>query len=388
MKKQFAILAAGVTLLAVPALSKPAVAPKPAPNKVAANEKQTTPKIQVALLLDTSNSMDGLIAQAKQQLWKIVNELSKADADGRPPKLEVALYEYGNDSLPVTGDYIRQVTPFTGDLDRISEELFKLKTNGGSEYCGAVIKHSIDHLEWSKSSKDLKAIFIAGNEPFNQGTSPYQESCSQAKTKGIVVNTIFCGNRAEGEKTFWNDGANIAQGRFLIIDQDRAVADIATPYDKEIAELGQKINSTYVSYGAKGNVGYARQSAQDQAAGGISTGNMAARAQSKASANYSNEEWDLVDAKKEKKVEIAKIPEASLPAPMRGMSTEEKEKYVESKQKERVSIQARINELSKKREAYIAQNQKKDSDKESLDEAMLKTIRQQATDRGLHFKSK
>ncbi len=42
MKKQFAILAAGVTLLAVPALSKPAVAPKPAPNKVAANE---TPEI-------------------------------------------------------------------------------------------------------------------------------------------------------------------------------------------------------------------------------------------------------------------------------------------------------------------------------------------------------
>ena len=30
--------------------------------------------IQIALLLDTSNSMDGLIDQAKSQLWSVVNE--------------------------------------------------------------------------------------------------------------------------------------------------------------------------------------------------------------------------------------------------------------------------------------------------------------------------
>ena len=36
------------------------------------------PFIKVALLLDTSNSMDGLIDQAKAQLWDIVNELSYA----------------------------------------------------------------------------------------------------------------------------------------------------------------------------------------------------------------------------------------------------------------------------------------------------------------------
>jgi hypothetical protein len=33
-------------------------------------------KVQIALLLDTSNSMDGLIDQAKSQLWKIVNEMA------------------------------------------------------------------------------------------------------------------------------------------------------------------------------------------------------------------------------------------------------------------------------------------------------------------------
>ena len=36
------------------------------------------PRVQLALLLDTSNSMDGLIDQAKSQLWKIVNEFIPA----------------------------------------------------------------------------------------------------------------------------------------------------------------------------------------------------------------------------------------------------------------------------------------------------------------------
>ena len=44
--------------------------------------KEEENRIQVALLLDTSNSMDGLIEQAKTQLWKIVNELTSAEQKG------------------------------------------------------------------------------------------------------------------------------------------------------------------------------------------------------------------------------------------------------------------------------------------------------------------
>jgi hypothetical protein len=83
--------------------------------------------IQIALLLDTSNSMDGLITQAKSQLWKIVNEFALARKNGKLPRLQIALYEYGNNSIPSEVGYIRQVLGLTTDLDRISEELFQLK---------------------------------------------------------------------------------------------------------------------------------------------------------------------------------------------------------------------------------------------------------------------
>ena len=130
-------------------------------------------RVKVALILDTSNSMDGLIDQAKSQLWNVVNELSDAQCEGESAELEIALYEYGNDKLPMREGYIRLITSFTNDLDLISEKLFKLKTLGGSEYCGEVINVSLRQLEWGDAKKDLRMIFIAGNEPFDQGNVSY-----------------------------------------------------------------------------------------------------------------------------------------------------------------------------------------------------------------------
>ena len=142
-------------------------------------------KIQVALLMDTSSSMDGLIEQAKSQLWKIVNELATAKYNGERPMIEIALYHYGNDNLKASDQYVQQILPFTTDLDKVSEELFNLSTNGGEEYCGAVIKDATLNLNWSTSNEDLKLVYIAGNEPFNQGTVNYEKACREAISKGI-----------------------------------------------------------------------------------------------------------------------------------------------------------------------------------------------------------
>ena len=177
--------------------------------------------IQLALLLDTSNSMDGLIDQAKSQLWKIVNELALAKcADGKKPNIQLALYEYGNDGLPSSEGYIRQVSGLTDDLDLISEKLFSLSTNGGNEFCGQVINSSLNQLAWSASANDLKMIFIAGNEPFTQGKISYRTAGLMAREKSVVVNTIFCGPFDEGLRTNWKDGADITGGTFMSIQQD------------------------------------------------------------------------------------------------------------------------------------------------------------------------
>ena len=129
------------------------------------------PRIQIAILLDTSGSMDGLIDQTRNQLWQMVNEFARAKYQGITPILEVAIYEYGNSGLsPYTG-YIRQVTGLTRELDRVSEALFSLTTNGGDEFCGAVIKSAVEELLMEFASSDIRAIFIAGNEPLLKALS-------------------------------------------------------------------------------------------------------------------------------------------------------------------------------------------------------------------------
>ncbi|BAO75096.1 VWA domain-containing protein [Winogradskyella sp. PG-2] len=113
--------------------------------------KSENREIKVALLLDTSNSMDGLIDQAKAQLWEIVNELSYAKCEDKSPNLKIAVYEYGNDNLNAEEGYLRQVITFSNDLDEISKSLFSLTTNGGNEFCGKVITTALNQLEWGES---------------------------------------------------------------------------------------------------------------------------------------------------------------------------------------------------------------------------------------------
>ena len=175
------------------------------------------PAVDVAVLLDTSNSMDGLIDQAKTQLWTIVQQFARAEKDGKTPGLRVSVFEYGNSGLPASEGYIRQVAQLTDDLDKISEALFSLKTNGGDEYCGTVISEALKRLDWSDKDNSYKAIFIAGNEPFTQGSVDYRDACKSAIEKGVVINTIHCGNYNTGISTKWKDGADLAEGEYISI---------------------------------------------------------------------------------------------------------------------------------------------------------------------------
>lgn len=332
--------------------------------------------IKVALLLDTSNSMDGLIDQAKAQLWEIVNELSYAKCKNERPNLQIALYEYGNDNLNAREGYIRKILSFTDDLDDISKELFSLTTNGGSEYCGTVIQTSINDLDWGNNADDLKMIFIAGNEPFTQGEVNYKDAASNAKENDIVVNTIFCGDHEHGISTNWKDGAQLTYGDYMSIDHNKETIHIASPYDDVILQLNFRLNETYVPYGKKGNRKMAMQKSEDANAAGYSKANAVSRTVTKGSHLYKNSTWDLVDAETEEEFSYDELKEEELPEYLKGKSTKEIKEYVDKQRKERTKIQEKISELNKKRRDFIANN-KNDSTNE-LESAMIQALKKQA----------
>lgn len=345
-------------------------------------------KVQIALLLDTSNSMDGLIAQAKTQLWKVVNTFIDARRDGEAPFVEVALFEYGNNDQHVGNHYIRQVQPFTRDLDELSRQLFGLRTNGGEEYCGAVIRRALSDLSWDDNRRTYKAVFIAGNEPFTQGPVDPRQACRDAFSKGIIVNTIHCGPRQQGISGSWHDGAALAGGEFMIIDQDCAVRHIPAPQDKRIMDLGIELNKTYLGYGKLREEGIAKQNVADRdAAAYAASGAAVQRAISKASANYHNAAWDLVDAVRENKVDPAKLDQSELPAELQGLSAAEIKTRIDEAAKQRVLIQRQIDTLNQERQAFVDAEMKKQpaAAEKTLDQVMVETTRNQAIALGYTF---
>ncbi len=333
--------------------------------------------IRVALLLDTSNSMDGLINQAKAQLWEIVNELSYAKCGSSKPNLMIGLYEYGNDRLSSREGYIRQVIGFTDDLDDISEKLFSLTTNGGSEFCGQVIQTSVNQLDWGANPDDLNLIFIAGNEPFTQGRIDYRNAISNACEKDINVNTIFCGNYDQGVSGKWLDGAVKGNGDYMTIDHNREVVHIATPYDDVILQLNLKLNKTYIPYGSLGRAKVSVQATQDANAMEMDKEVAVKRSVSKSSRLYKNQKWDLVDAVEDDVEIIEKVKEEELPAALKGKNKAEIKAYVAAMAKDRKEIQQQIQDLNVKRRKFVAAQQK-EKQGDILNNVMIKAIKKQA----------
>jgi len=340
------------------------------------------PKIQLAILLDTSGSMQGLIEQAKSRLWNIVNTLTTLKFKGVEPRIEIALYEYGSYHR-FDGDYIRRITPFTTDLDLISQELFALTTGGSEEFCGTVISRATKELEWGNNESDMKIVYIAGNETFEQGRISYKKAIPNAVERGIYVNTIHCGSRETGIRDYWKNAADLGKGKYFNIDINAAVRWIETPFDDQLSSLNLRLNDTYISYGHQGEAYKVNQSAQDKNARSLSVANYAERVVSKSKSAYTNSSWDLIDKVKEDKKALATIKKSELPQELQNKSTAELEAHVAKLQKERDTIQKEIVMLANQRQVYIDKELEKDGQPgDDLGAAITRSILEQAVAKG------
>ena len=358
----------------MPAPVKRPEGPAPLPRKA----------IDLVLCLDTSGSMQGLINAARQKMWEIVNECATA----RPqPQLRVALLTYGSSGSEEDG-YVLLQTPFTTDLDLVSEKLFALGTNGGTEYVGRVVKTSLDKLQWGGADA-AKILFVAGNESADQDqTAKFREVVTHAAGLGVRVNSIYCGGADDPDAAGWREVAQLGGGRYATIDMNRGTVAVVSPFDKDLEELSKKINTTYVGYGKDAREARDRQSAQDgNAAAAPAAG--ASRAEAKAGALYDNSGWDLVDKSSQPGFDLTKVAVEDLPEEMRKMTLEEKTAWIATKKKERAEIQTKIRDLAEKRRAFVKSEMDKQGldDTKALDKVVRDAIREQAGAKGFSFEA-
>ena len=360
------------------------------PAKPAKDTKK--PSIEICFVLDTTGSMSGLIAGAKQKIWSVANMM----ISGKPtPKIKIGLIGYRDK----TDAYITKTYPLSEDIDDIYAKLTAFQAQGGGDTPEAVnqaLHEAVHKMKWSKSRDVLKIIFLVGDAPphmdYKQDVK-YPVTCEQAAKADIIINTIQCGRMAS-TTPIWKEIAGKAEGKFNQILQDGGVLAMATPFDKEIAEHNVALNATVTGYGTvvmqKAAVAKARsaEAAPKEAAADRATYFLRSASPSLKSAPVISGGGDLTELLANKKLDIKDIEEKKLPENVRKMKPKEREDYLKKQVEDRNKAQAELKGLLKKRADFIAKKNaelKKAGKLKGFDAKVQNLIREQAAPKGIAY---
>jgi len=333
-------------------------------------------KVEVVFCLDTTGSMGGLIEGAKQKIWVICNQI----VSGKPaPELKVGLVAYRD-----RGDaYITKVIDLSDDLDAIHGHLKGFQAQGGGdapESVNQALDDAVNKIKWSGDKETLRIIFLVGDAPPHMDYADdvkYPVSCQKACTKGIIINSIQCGNDSECTR-FWKDICVKAEGSYVQIAQDGGVTPVvATPFDKRLGEINTELTNSTLVFG-KGEAKDGDLKKNDESrklAPEAGAARAAFQAKNKQVASY-----DLLDSINQNKVKLENLKKDELPEQMQKMTLEEQKKYLKGLEEKRDTLRKECLELDKKRTEYIVQEQKKQAgkDKVGFDGQVLEILRKQA----------
>jgi Mg-chelatase subunit ChlD len=351
----------------------------------AQDEAAKRPRVDVVFALDTTGSMAHLIEGAKKKIWSIAGEIVRAKP---APHVRIGLVAYRD-----KGDaYVTRVTPLSDDLDKVYTELMTFQADGGGdgpENVRQALHDAVKVVEWTKERGALRIIFLVGDAPPHEDYTDVptvEELCRTAVEAGLIINTVRCGpDPTTGE--VWKRIADLSEGQFVTIEQGGGVVAVATPFDKELSDLSDRLGGTLVAYGTAER--RERALASEEKAKEYDKDAKADRAAAKAAAPPApGDGADLVDAVREGRADLEKLSEPELPEELRKLTPEGRKAYVEAKAKERDEVRARILEISKQRESYISEELKKRGVRDSFDEVVLRALRKQAAEKGITIEEK
>jgi Mg-chelatase subunit ChlD len=337
--------------------------------------------IELVFVLDTTGSMGGMLEGAKTRIWGIVNDVLQRRGNANT-QVKVGLVAYRD-----RGDaYITKITPLSSNLDAVYAQLMSLRAEGGGDGPEDVRSAMADALRsagWSSQARAHSQImFLVGDAPPHddyQGLPSTTASARLAQQRGIIVNTVQCGNMGETTPA-WRSIAQFGGGEYFAIAQDGGVDVITTPYDQELAKLGEQMGATYMAYGAsdhraRSQVGQAAMESSVMAAAPAPA--RAERALNKALNTSAYDESDLVQKAESNSIALPAIAEAELPDALRKLEPAKRQAALDKAVAERKALRERIVALSKRRDAFVAERRKDKGAKTGFDAAVSDALARQ-----------
>jgi Mg-chelatase subunit ChlD len=349
-------------LLLVPPTAPSPAAPIPTPKK---------PAVEVTFCLDTTGSMNGLIEGAKLKIWGICNQI----LNGRPmPLLKVGLVAFRDKG----DDYVTKVYDLRDDLDEVYADVQTFTAAGGNDTPEAVnqaLDDAVNKIKWSTDKKTLRIVFLVGDAPPHMDYPDdvkYPITCARAVDRGILINTIQCGNDPDCTK-YWKDIAEKANGSYVAIPQRGGVRDVHTPFDKRLGEINAEL--------ARGTLLFGDPTKRDADAKKAQLAQSLPLEVAADRAGYLAKEgkvasYDLLDVVRLGKVKLESLRSEELPPGMRKMTLKEQREHLDKVGEQRGKLLREAAALDRQRGAYIAKELQKNKD--SFDSQVLDMLRKQA----------
>ena len=349
-----------------------------------------SPKVDVVFVLDTTGSMGGLIQTAKDKIWSIATTMASAQPT---PEIRIGLVAYRD-----RGDqYVTRIVDLSDDLDSVYATLMDFQAGGGGDTPESVNKALFDavhNISWSQDSQAYQVVFLVGDAPPHmdyQDEASYPEIVAAAAGKGIVINTIQCGNFPMTAGP-WTQIASLGHGKFFQVEQAGSAVAMTTPFDAELASLSARLDATRLYFGSEEEQEKmaGKVAATDKLHEGSSLESRARRATFNMSAGGKVNllgKNDLVDGIASGEVELEELDEAELPAALKPMAPSEQLAYVAGLAQERSELQRQMRELADDRDGYISKKvEEAGGFKDSLDQKIYEAVAEQAGAAGLEYK--
>jgi uncharacterized protein YegL len=356
-----------------------ALGEKPGPEAV----EKVKPRVEVAFVLDTTGSMAGLIEGAKKKIWSMANTIVDQNPEA---DIYVGLVGYRD----LGDEYVTKHFPLTTDIQQIYGELLTFRAEDGGdtpESVNEALDVAVSKLGWS-DPQDIKAsriIFLVGDAPphmdYKQDRK-YREVIPEAVQKGIIVNTVQCGDM-QSTTAVWKEMARLGKGEYMAIPQDGGrVVVIDTPYDITIREIQIKINKTVIPYGSvpQQRAVEAKGRMYEAAPASTSADMTSFVSKSGKGAKAVTGRGDLVADSKTDKELLKNVKTEELPENLQKMSAREREDYLNKQSKEREDLTGQLAEQVKKRDDYIKSKTaeaESTAPADSFDANVSKTLKEQ-----------
>ncbi len=344
--------------------------------------------MEVVFVLDTTGSMSGMIAGAKQKIWAIANKLKSAQPT---PELRFGLVGYRDRR----DAYVTRVFGLSANLDDVYTNLYAFQADGGGdepESVNEALHRAVRDMQWSTDDSVLRVIFLVGDARPHmdyQDDVKYPETCRLANRKGILINTLQCGS-LDGTEAVWREIAAQTNGSYAAILQDGGSIKIETRYDQDIQRLNLELNTTIILYGSKAEQASAAKNKSVLAS--LSPEAMGDRssylAKGEAGAVVSGR-GDLVVEVMNGRAQVDALDVGQLDEKLQAMPAPARQEYIEKKVEDRRALQKELADVVAKRDAEVAEKLKALGGKDGVLELnAFRVLEEQAKDKGYKFERK